>query len=82
MYKVEFSRRVRADKIPQYDLKRIMEKIKELANDPRPRWTENVKGTDLLRMPVGDYRVLYKVDDDRKLILIHDIDHRKDVYRH
>ena len=82
MYKVEFSRRARADKIPQYDLKRIIEKIKELANDPRPRWTEKVKSTDLLRMPVGDYRVLYKVDDNRRLILIHDIDHRKDVYRH
>jgi mRNA interferase RelE/StbE len=82
MYKIEFSKKVRANKIPQHNLKCIMEKIKELANDPRPRWTEKVKGTDLLRMPVGDYRVLYKADDVLKLILIHDIDHRKDVYRH
>jgi mRNA interferase RelE/StbE len=77
MYKVEFSKKVRANKIPQYDLKRIMEKINELVNDPHSRWTEKVKTTDLLRMPIGNYRVLYKVDDDRKLVLIHDIDHRK-----
>jgi mRNA interferase RelE/StbE len=81
MYKVEFPKKVRANKIPQYDLKRIMEKIKELVNDPRPRWTEKVKTTNLPRMLAGNYRVLYKVDDDRKLMLIHDIDHRKDVYR-
>jgi len=81
MYKIDFSRKVDTAKIPKHDLKRILDKIKELAKDPRPRWTEKVKSTDLLRTSIGDYRVLYKVDDKKEVIWIYDIDHRKDVYR-
>lgn len=32
------------------------------------------------RLRVGDYRVIYKIDDDRVIVVIVDIDHRKNVY--
>jgi mRNA interferase RelE/StbE len=32
------------------------------------------------RLRVGDYRVVYKVDKDKVIVIVVDIDHRKDIY--
>lgn len=51
-------------KIQKTDLQRIIQRIKELAVNPRPSGSEKLAGQDSYRIRQGDYRVVYSVDDD------------------
>lgn len=68
-------------KIPHTELQRIIQRIKELAATPRPSSSEKLAGQDAYRIRQGDYRIVYTVDDDRQLIEIIKIGHRREVYR-
>lgn len=60
---------------------RVVEKIQNLASEPRPAEVVKLKGSDNeYRIRVGDYRVRYEVDDDSQLVQILQCKHRKDVY--
>ena len=62
--------------------RRLARKIDALANDPRPRGVKKLKGEDdLYRLRVGDYRVIYQVQDRVLLVLVLGIGHRRDIYR-
>ena len=62
--------------------KRLKPHIDGLAIDPRPAGTVKVAGeSDLYRIRVGDYRIVYYVWDAEKHILIAKIAHRREVYR-
>ena len=62
---------------------RLDKKIQDLANDPRPPGCEDLEGTAKgYRIRDGDYRVLYAVDDDKKLVKVARIRDRRDVYKH
>lgn len=67
--------------IPKSDLQRITQRIKELAAIPRPSGSEKLAGQDSYRVRQGDYRVVYTIDDDQRLIEIIKIGHRREVYR-
>jgi mRNA interferase RelE/StbE len=59
-----------------------MKQIDELANDPLPRKAIKLeRGNDLYRVRVGDYSLIYGVDQAAKLVTIHYVRHRRDVYR-
>jgi mRNA interferase RelE/StbE len=60
---------------------KILEKIKELSESPRPQGSKKLKTTDYYRLRVGDYRVVYEIDDSNESITVYKIRHRKDVYR-
>jgi len=60
---------------------RIAAAIDALANDPRPTGTAKLAGRNDYRIRVGDYRIVYAVDDDEHLVLIARIGHRREVYR-
>ena len=63
-------------------LSRIDARIQDLANNPRPRGTERLRGPQGgFRLRVGDYRLLYDVDDAQQLVIIGRVRHRRDVYR-
>lgn len=68
-------------KIPKRDSKLIKEKIESLANDPRPNGSIKLTGTELYRIRYGNYRIIYKIFDDRLVVLILDVNGRKDVYK-
>jgi len=68
-------------KIPRADLQRIIQRIKELSAIPRPSGNEKLAGQDSYRIRQGDYRVVYTVDDDQRLIEVIKIGHRREVYR-
>jgi len=56
--------------------------IDKLGNVPRPSGAKKLSGTkDGYRVRVGDYRILYTIDDRRKVITIYRIRHRREVYR-
>jgi len=61
---------------------RILAKIETLAENPRPVGVIKLHGQkNLWRMRVGDYRVVYSIDDFSKMIDVSVIRHRRDVYR-
>lgn len=60
---------------------RITAAIDDLALDPRPGGVSKLAGRDDYRIRVGDYRIVYAVDDDERLVLVARIAHRREVYR-
>lgn len=60
---------------------RVNVAIDALAEDPRPRGATKLAGRDDYRIRVGDYRVVYAVDDAARLVIVARIAHRREVYR-
>ncbi len=60
---------------------RIDQKILMLSDNPRPSGCRKLRGhKDLWRIRVGDWRVVYVVDDYSKVVVVVRIAHRRDVY--
>ncbi len=61
-------------------MKRIREKISELT-EPRSVRSIKIEGKkDVFRVRVGDYRILYKIDDSKKIVIVFKVDKRERVY--
>jgi mRNA interferase RelE/StbE len=60
--------------------RRIQGAIALLADDPRPPAARALQGRPGLRVRVGDYRIIYTVDDDVLLVVVVTVGHRRDVY--
>ncbi len=67
--------------IPSGDLKRIIQKIKNLADNPRPPGCKKLSGEEKYRIRVGNYRILYFIDEGKLIIFVVKVGHRRDVYR-
>ena len=66
--------------MPESISARIFPKIKALGTDPRPNGCKKLSGgRDEWRIRVGDYRVIYTVDDDKKIVKVTRIAHRREV---
>lgn len=64
------------------DRRRIVERIKGLAQDPRPKGAEKLAGyEDRYRVRQGDYRIIYLIDDKAMDVTVYKVGHRRDVYR-
>jgi mRNA interferase RelE/StbE len=61
--------------------RRILAKTEQLAADPRPPDSKKLKGSDFYRVRVGDYRIVYSVEDKVLLVLVVAVGHRRDIYR-
>ena len=60
---------------------RLDRKILALAENPRPSGCKKVRGyKDLWRIRVGDWRVVYSINDDDKLVTVMRVAHRREVY--
>ena len=60
---------------------RLRDAIDLLEDDPRPPSAKKIQGADdLWRIRVGDYRVIYKIQDAKLLVLVLRLAHRKDIY--
>ena len=60
---------------------RLDEAIESLANEPRPPGCRKLAGTsDRYRIRVGDYRIVYRIDDGKVTVLVLVIGHRREVY--
>jgi len=60
---------------------RIVGHLLSLGENPRPRMAKRLRGRDEYRLRVGDYRILYIIDESAKEIEIVAVGHRRDVYR-
>lgn len=83
-YKLIFSRTARKEleNLNDYLVERIFLKTDELILNPRPAGCEKIKGShNYWRIRIGDYRVVYSINDKINLVEVLVIRHRKDVYR-
>ena len=83
-YSIEFDTNAVKDlaRIQRNYQKRIATAIATLAADPRPNGCTKLSGTrDAYRIRIGDYRVIYTVNDAVRIINIDKIAHRREVYR-
>jgi mRNA interferase RelE/StbE len=82
-YKV-LIRRSAADElgsIPKKDLRRIVEKIRSLEDEPRPHGYENLSAQERYRIRQGDYRIVYSITDAGKIVEIFKVGHRSEIYK-
>ncbi len=83
-YKIELTPAARRNlhSLPRTILKRVDAKILALAKTPRPAGAKMLAGPNrFLRVRVGDYRIIYRVEDDRLVVLVVRVGHRREVYR-
>jgi mRNA interferase RelE/StbE len=59
----------------------LAEHIQALADYPRPPGCKKLAGGDQYRIRRGAYRVVHSIEDERRIVLVVKIGHRKDVYR-
>ena len=83
-YSIGFARSARKEleRLPDVVAGRILDKIELLAGSPRPAGVIKLHGQEnLWRLRVGDYRVVYSIDDVAKTVDVSVIRHRREVYR-
>jgi mRNA interferase RelE/StbE len=69
-------------KLPKGDRARADQRISALANNPHPFGCVKLSGQPgLWRISVGDWRIIYQIQDERLIVLVLNIGHRRDVYR-
>lgn len=67
--------------LPHGAYERVRDAIRALAPEPRPHGCAKLTGRDGWRIRVGDYRVIYEIDDAQHTVTVFHIGHRRDVYR-
>lgn len=82
-YRLSILRRARDElaDLPTAARERVRDRIRQLADDPRPAGARKLTGRPAWRLRVGDYRVIYEVRDEEREIVVMHIGHRRDVYR-
>lgn len=84
-YEVVFKRKARKAlvRLPERIYERITRTIDDLAEDQRPRGAVKMRGTgeqEEWRVRVGDYRIVYRVDDEAQEVIVLAVGHRGSVY--
>lgn len=67
-------------KLPNDISKRITTAINELCNNPRPKGYRKMMGQRGYRIRKGDYRIIYEIEDDKIIITVLNVGHRRDIY--
>ena len=84
-YKVSIKRSAvkEIETIPQKkERQRIIRRIGQLAEDPRPPGSKKLSGNDKYRVRQGSYRIVYSIEDNELIVVVvMKVGHRKDVYR-
>lgn len=79
LFKQSVTRDLRA--LPSADLRRVLDRVQALAEDPRPLGCQKLSAQERYRIRVGRYRVVYEIRDRELVVLIVRVADRKDVYR-
>lgn len=83
MYRIIIERRAvkEIETLPDDIIQRIIDTSKNLKLNPRPYGSKKLAGEVGYRIRIRDYRILYTVDDNQKLVTIYRVKHRKEAYR-
>jgi mRNA interferase RelE/StbE len=82
-YSITFARSARKEleSLEEKIVKRILPAIESLAKTPRPKGCKKLKGAkDLWRIRIGDYRVVYHLYEDKKVVDVTVVRHRSKSY--
>jgi mRNA interferase RelE/StbE len=63
------------------DRRRVIERIRNLRDEPRPPGCQKLSGLDKYRVRQGAYRIVYSIHDESLVVQIVKVGQRKDVYR-
>lgn len=82
-YRVEVQRSAERDldRLSKMLFDRISARLAALAEKPRPPGAEKLTGLDAFRVRVGDYRIVYEVDDSAEVVVVTRVRHRREAYR-
>jgi mRNA interferase RelE/StbE len=83
-YAVVFARSARKElqNLDPQVARRILKQVEVLVTDPRPSGVVKLEGvTDLWRIRVGQWRVVYRISDRERLVDVIAVRHRSDAYR-
>jgi mRNA interferase RelE/StbE len=82
-YELAFKKSVAKDlrNLPKQDVRRILQRIRALADEPRPAGCEKLSGQERYRVRQGLYRIVYEIQEAVLLVLVVKVAHRRDVYR-
>ena len=69
------------EKISDPDYRKIKTAIAGLAEVPRPQGCKKLSGREGWRIRIGNYRVLYEINDKELIVLVVDVGHRREIYR-
>ncbi|HAC25390.1 MAG TPA: type II toxin-antitoxin system mRNA interferase toxin, RelE/StbE family [Cytophagales bacterium] len=85
MYQILFKKSAEKEleRLPKSAVKRISRAVDDLAENPRPPGSKKLEGQreSLWRIRVGDFQIIYFVEDVIRIVEIRRIGHRKDIYR-
>ena len=83
VYRIEFRPAALREfrKIDRSMQPRIQGAIALLAQDPRPPASRQLRGREAYRLRIGDYRIIYSIDDGVLLIVVVTLGHRRDDYQ-
>ena len=83
MYQIEITNTAHHQlrQLSPVNLQRVHEAIKQLSQNPRPNGVKKLKGeVDFYRIRVGNYRILYEIDDAARLICVQRVMSRENAY--
>lgn len=83
-YKIEWKNSAYKElqKLPQLTITRVVAAVSDLSDDPFPHGVKKLVGSEYsYRIRIGDYRVVYEVFENRLVVEIVRVRHRKDAYR-
>jgi mRNA interferase RelE/StbE len=82
-YRIVFRKSVTRDlrSIPNKEVARILQRMEELQEDPRPVGSEKLSGQERYRIRQGVYRIIYEVADALLVVTVVKVAHRKHVYQ-
>ena len=83
-YTIVFARSARKDlqTLPLDLAERILGKIELLVSNPRPTGCKKLRGqSNLWRIRIGEYRTIYSINDDKRIVDVSVIRHRSEAYR-
>ena len=82
-YEIEFKPGARKslEKLPKKIQKRIQGVIQVLETNPLPPIAEKLKGRDAYRIRVRDYRIIYSIENNKLLVVVVAVGHRREIYR-
>ncbi len=68
-------------RLSKKDVQRITSKIQSLSKEPRPHGFEKLSSQERYRIRQGNYRIIYSIEDDKLIVYVFKIAHRRGVYK-
>ncbi len=69
------------NKLPTFVSDSIVSRLTGIQENPRPIGSLKMRGSEAWRIRIGDYRIIYDIDDEAKVVVVRRIGHRREIYR-